>query len=121
MGLFDFVKTAAETAELHSNGALRTRYYKTGYRQVKEKILQYAALHKITVRNVNDTHGEIYLQTNSYHVMVSIIQVNPLETAVDLKSNTYGVLGFNKPIKLVLSIYEYLNEVLEFKGVSLHP
>lgn len=119
--MFDFVKTSAETAELHPNKDLRTRYYKTGYKQVKERVLEFAQLKKVSIRNIDDTHGEIYLQHNSFHIIVSVIQVNPLETAVDIKTNTYGILGFSKPIRLVLETYAYLNEKLEFKGVSLHP
>ncbi len=121
MGLFDFVKTSAETSELHASRQLRTRYYKTGYTQVKKYIEDYAQRKKIDVRNINDEHGEIYLQSNKYHIIVSVIQVHPRETAVDIKTNTYGVFGFSKPVKLIGELYAYLNEKLEFKGVSLHP
>lgn len=121
MGLFDFTKTLCETKERHADKDLRTRYYKASYTKVKEQLVRYCEQNGLTVENVNDTHGEILVQTSKMHAIISVIQITPLETAVDIKVQTYGVFGMNIPRKTVLSIYEHLNKTLAFKGVGLHP
>jgi hypothetical protein len=121
MGFFDFLSNNAETSELHSVMDLRTRYYKTSYKKVKEQVEAYAEEQNITVKHVNDVHGEIFLQTGNYHMIVSIIQVTPLETAVDMKVQTYKLMGMSLPKKLILQMYAFLNINLTFKGTSLHP
>lgn len=121
MGLLDFVSNTQETKEMHAKKEFRTRYYRSGYTKTKEAVLAYATKNDYYVRNVNDTHGEIYIQTNKFHMMISIIQINPLETAVDVKTQTYKALGFHKPGKLITEIYTELNNKLAFKGLSLHP
>lgn len=121
MGLLDFTKTLCETKELHQDKDLRTRYYKTGYTKVKEQVLRFCDNAGLIVKNINDEHGEILVQTSKLHCIISIIQITPLETACDIKVQTYGVFGMNIPRKTVLSIYDHLNKSLTFKGVSLHP
>ena len=121
MGFFDIFTNYAETKELHKDGSLRTRYYKTNYRKAKEVVLQYATDKKLEVRNVDDNHGELYLQNSRFHMIVSVIQVTPLETAIDVKVQTYAIAGLGKPKKLCLELYKRCNEHLTYKGVSLHP
>lgn len=121
MGLLDFTKTLCETKELHVDKDLRTRYYKTSYTKVKEQIERYCQQNILPIENINDEHGEIFIQTAKMHAIVSVIQVTPLETAVDIKVQTYGVFGMHVPRKTVLNIYEHLNKTLTFKGVGLHP
>ena len=121
MGLLDFTKTLSETKELHVDKDLRTRYYKSSYTKVKEQIIKFCEQNGFPVENVNDDHGEIFVQTSKLHAIISVIQITPLETAVDIKVQTYGVFGMNVPRKTILQIYEYLNNTLTFKGVSLHP
>ena len=121
MGLLDFTKTIVETAELHNDKDLRTRYYRTSYIKAKEQILVFCNKSGMTVENVDDSHGEIFIQTKKFHIILSVIQVTPVETAVDIKVQTYGTMGFNLPKKTALAIYNHLNNSLQFKGVSLHP
>jgi hypothetical protein len=121
MGVFDFTKTLCETQELHKDSELRTRYYRSSYTKVKTEITQFCNLSGMDIVNVDDTHGELFIQTKKFHIIVSIIQISPLETAVDMKVQTYGMWGMNLPKKTVLAVYKYLNEALTFKGVSLHP
>jgi hypothetical protein len=121
MGLGDFFRTVAETKELHRDPSLRSRYYKVNYTKAKERVLEYANKHNIQVKNIDDTHRELFLQGSRYHVIVSILQVNPIETSIDFKVEVYGLFGFNKPKKTILSFYKYLNETLTFKGTGLHP
>lgn len=121
MALFEFASNVAETFETNPNNKLKTHYYKDRYNNIKQIVLNYAKLKKITVRSEDDTHGEIYLQANSYHMIISILQVSPLETAVDIKVQTYRILGLFKPVKIILNTFDHINEKASFKGLGLHP
>jgi hypothetical protein len=121
MGLFDFASNVAETFETNTNNKLKTHYYKDRYKNIKQIVLNYAKLNKITVRSEDDAHGEIYLQTGNYHMIISILQISPLETAVDIKVQTYRILGLFKPVKLILNMFNHINSKANFKGVGLHP
>ena len=109
MGFFDFIASLEETKEQHINRDLRTRYYKCGYNQVKKVVLDYAESLKLKVISVDDAHGEVFIQSSSYHMIASIIQINPLETAIDIKVQSYKAVGFNKPKNAILSLYNELN------------
>jgi hypothetical protein len=121
MGLFDFASNVAETFETNTNNQLKTHYYKDRYNNIKQIVLNYALINKITVRSEDDVHGEIYLQAGNYHMIVSILQVSPLETAVDVKVQTYRILGLFKPVKLILNLFKHIDSKANFKGVGLHP
>jgi hypothetical protein len=121
MGLLDFISNTEETRENHPRREFKTRYFRCGYTKTKEAIIKYAEANDIGVRDINDTHGEIYLQTRAYHMMISIIQVTPLESAVDVKVQSYRPIGFFKPRKLITALYEELKDKLQFKGAGLHP
>lgn len=121
MGFLSFFQTIAETKELHSEVQLRSRYYKTNYRKVKAVILEYAKEQDIQVKSIDDDHREIFLQGPRYHVIVSIVQVNPYETSADFKVEVYGLVGMGRPRKIIASLYKYLDDHLMFKGVGLHP
>lgn len=121
MGMFDFLSNTEETKENHHKREFKTRYFRCSYTKTKEAVLNYANANDIGVRDVNDTHGEIYLQTRTYHMMISIIQLTPLESAVDVKVQCYRPIGFFKPRKLINDLYEELKNKLQFKGAGLHP
>lgn len=121
MGFLEIFSNNAETRELHTSVELRSRYYKANYKTIKEVIEQRCTELKIGVKHVDDMHGEMFLQTNKYHMIVSIVQVNPIESAVDMKVQTYKIAGMNAPKKLITGMYEFLDSKLTFKGTSLHP
>ncbi len=121
MGILDMLKTIAETKELHTEPQLRSHYYKTNYKIAKDAIISYAIKQKLEIKHVDDVHKEIFLQGPRYHVICSVVEVNPIETSIDLKVEIYGVLGMNKPKKIILGFYQYLDKKLPFKGTSLHP
>ena len=50
MSVGSFFGTTAETQELHSVIALRSRYYKTNYKKAKAVIIEYAEKNKMFVR-----------------------------------------------------------------------
>jgi len=121
MGLMSFFQNIAESKELHSEALLRTHYYKTNYQKVKANCLEYAGLQNLDVRTIDDVHKELFLQSARYHIIVSIVQVNPIETSVDFKVEQYGLIGMNRPRKRIIDFYQYLDKQLLLKGISLHP
>ncbi|MCF7926929.1 MAG: hypothetical protein K9L74_05090 [Candidatus Izimaplasma sp.] len=121
MGITSFFKNTAETKEVHKDTDLRSHYYKANYKQIKQHIINYCEENDYTVRNIDDDHKEIYVQSRRFHIMVSILGLRPFETAVDFKIQMYTIAGFNRPKKHILTFYEYLDQHLQFKGTSLHP
>ncbi|QMS85549.1 hypothetical protein [Candidatus Xianfuyuplasma coldseepsis] len=116
-----FLSPLAESKELHSEVGLRSHYYKTNYQKAKAVIMEYAQKNKIEVRHIDDEHKELFLQASKYHIIVSFVQVTPYETSVDFKVEMYTMLGFNRPKKKIMALYEYLDKQLPYKGVGLHP
>ena len=121
MSVSSFFGTTAETVELHPIIGLRSRYYKSNYAKAKAIILEHASKSKMIIANIDDEHREILLQSSRYHIIVSLVQVNPIETSVDFKVQMYGIFGFHRPRKVIFSFYAYLDKNLTFKGVGLHP
>ena len=121
MGFFDFATNIAESKEIHNDNNLKTHYYKTRYNNIKQIILSYAQANKLIVKSEDDVHGEIFLQANNRHIIVSIVQVSPFETAVDVKVQTYRIIGLYKPMKEIILLYRYIGTKADFKGVGLHP
>lgn len=121
MGITKFLSNFAETKERHQNKELRTRYYRTRYSKVKDAVIEYSNHYDFSINNIDDIHGEIFIQTTKFHLIISIIQVNPLESAIDVKVQTYKVFGMNKPQRTIENLFAFLDKKLEFKGVGLHP
>lgn len=121
MSIRSFLNNSAETREVHHINSLRSRYYKTNYPKAKECILQYVNTLKAEVKNIDDVHKEIFVQGGKFHIIFSIVQVNPIETSIDIKVDQYGLMGMHRPRKRIIEIYKYLDKQLQFKGVSLHP
>lgn len=91
--------TTAETRERHPDARLQTPYFKANYKTVKEAVKQMAKTLNYEITSENDHHGELFLKGRRAHLIASIIQVMPTETAVDLKMETYRLFGFGKPKK----------------------
>ncbi|MBU1144822.1 MAG: hypothetical protein KJ971_03050 [Firmicutes bacterium] len=121
MAIADFFSTSCETRELHQNGQLRTRYYRNSFKQCFEALEELANREILQVRDVNEHHGEVYLLGNGYDCIVTVIQLSPIETSVDFKINYFSFIGLSRPKKRAIQFYKFLDSVLKFKGVSLHP
>ncbi len=121
MGLMDYISNNAETNEKHTNRNLRTRYYRTSYNKLKNTIIDYANEKDYIVNNIDDQHGEIFIQTTKFHLIITLLQVNSLETSVNIKVQTYKILGLNKPQRVIENLYTFLNQKEQFKGIGLHP
>ncbi len=121
MGIMSFFATTCETRELHTDPDLRTRYYRNNFKQCLEALKQFAETNHLEVRNINTEHGEIYLLGNGFDIIVTIIQVTPVEAGIDLKINFFAFSGLGRPKKKAVEFYKYLDSKLNFKGMSLHP
>lgn len=122
MSLSSYLANASETRELHSVVKLRSRYYKTNYQKCKEQVLAYVkTLGGAMVEHVDDDHKELFVQGKKFHIIFSFVQVNPIETSIDIKVEQYGLMGMHRPRKRIIEAYEFLDQRLPFKGVSLHP
>lgn len=121
MSVKSYFGTVAETQELHSVVGLRSRYYKTSYKIAKAAVLEYVDQIKAIVKHDDEVHKEMLIQSNRYHIIVTFVQVTPIETSIDFKVEIYGLFGFHRPRNMILKFYNYLNNKLTFKGVGLHP
>lgn len=121
MSLGTYLGNVAETQELHQVIGLRSRYYKTNYQKAKAVVLEYAAEMKAEIKNIDDEHKELLLQSSRFHIIVTFVQVTPIETSIDFKVEMYGLIGMHRPRKMIIKFYDYLNNNLSFKGVGLHP
>jgi len=109
MGALDFLKTTAETSEHAMNPVLKSKYYKANYKAVKEVVLAYAAERKLRVESVDDDHRELFIKSRKFHVIVTILQLKPTNTSVDIKVQKYSFIGLNKPYKEIDKLYRYLD------------
>jgi hypothetical protein len=121
LSIKSFFATSCETRELHTDPALRTRYYRNKYKDVISALNQVAKLNNMEVRNVNEIHKEVYMLGTGFDVIVTITQISPIEAGIDLKVNTFTAVGMHRPRKKAIKIYQDLKAILNFKGVSLHP
>ncbi len=121
MSISSFFATTCETRELHRDAELRTRYYRNSFNQCLESLKKYAEQEHLEMRHVNPVHGELYLLGDGYDMILTVTQINPQESGVDIKVNFFSSIGMNKPKKKALQLYAYLDSALRFKGVSLHP
>lgn len=119
MGLFSYFSNLYETKERHEKKAYQTHYFKTNYAKTKAALLSVADANDWTLKSENDTYGEIYLTGKKHHVIATLIQTSPAETAVDLKVQTYYIAGFNRPKKLIESTFKALKDALPLKGTGL--
>lgn len=112
MGLLDFFKTTAETSEQPLKRSLRSRHYKANYKKVKEISLDYAKERKLTVEHVDDTHHELFLRHKKFHMIITLLQIKPTQTSVDIKVQKYSFFGFNTPTKEIAQMIDYLDKHL---------
>ncbi|HOP56829.1 MAG TPA: hypothetical protein PLH02_00870 [Bacillota bacterium] len=116
-----FFSSTCETRELHIDSGLRTRYYRNSFKQCLAVIEEYSGDAGTEIVNVNQAHGEIHMVGSGYDSIITITQLTPLETGIDIKINFFTSMGFNRPKKKVMEMYAYFDHKLNFKGVSLHP
>jgi len=113
-------QTTIETRELHKKENLRTRYYRNTFEQVIKALKKICEEEDIQMQNVDKRYGDVYMISQNYEVMATILQITPIETSVDFKVNYFSTFGWNKPEKTAVHLYKRLDEMLTFKGTMLH-
>jgi hypothetical protein len=121
MSIASFFSPSAETRELHYDAQLKTRYYRNSFKDCLKVIETLAETMNMDIRDVNEKHGEINLIGNGFDAILTVTQVTPIETGIDIKINFFSFVGFGRPKRKVIALYKYFNQNLKFKGVALHP
>lgn len=121
MGFFDIFSNLSESKERHPLASMQTHYYKTNYASLKEAITELSNESNWEVESVNDTYGELFIRGKRFHMIATIIQTFPNETAIDLKVQTYYFFGLNRPKKLIQATFNRLNGKRALKGTGLKP
>jgi len=121
MSITSFFATTCETRELHADQGLRTRYYRNNFEACLVALNKLATQEKLDIRDVNKVHGEIYVVGNGFDVIITVAQVSPIESGIDMKVNFFSFMGFGRPRNTAVKYYKFFDQNLKFKGVSLHP
>ncbi|NEW03488.1 cytosolic protein [Bacillus megaterium] len=123
MGVVQAVKSLfsnhVETSDYHSDSTLKTHYYKTtagnAFKQVHEMLKH---MQGIEILAAYEERGEISLNVvkgRKAFVVITIINVRPLETAIDFSATTESKVvpvdfGFSK--ELVRTLYKSFDQKL---------
>lgn len=121
MGFLDSFKTTFETKEKHPLREFQTHYFKANLKTTKAALLDLVKTEKWTIESENDRFGETFIRGKKHHLIITMIQTSPQETAVDIKVQVYQLIGFKKPQKYIQKIYAYLGTQLAVKGTGLNP
>ncbi|WHY84957.1 hypothetical protein QNH39_20220 [Neobacillus novalis] len=119
--LFTRFKKQIETSDRQTDDSLKTHYYKATFNQLfasVEKLFHDDADCRVTT--VSKDHGEIAVEVSkpfSCFLIVTIVNVKPLETAVDfnISSEKFSLLGAYPDLKKrITSYYERINQIHTF-------
>jgi hypothetical protein len=119
--LFTRFKKQIETSDRQTDDSLKTHYYKATFNQLfasVEKLFHEDADCRVTT--VSKEHGEIAVEVSkpfSCFLIVTIVNVKPLETAVDfnISSEKFSLLGAYPDLKKrITSYYERINQIHTF-------
>ena len=116
MGIFDSFKKHYETTDSAVDPILVTHYYRNNFNQVKEALMQSAKELDYKVTYENDERKEFVFKHSDSEVIITVININPIETAVDFTVNTSGVFSFGKGKKLIQELYQNLDKRLKVKN-----
>ena len=112
----NFFQTTCETRELHSDSALRTRVYRNSFLQAKSAIEEVGKVVGFEVRGFDANYGEIDCIGNGFEMIITALQSTPIETYINIKCNVFSFIGFGRPKKICLRIYQELDKRLKNKG-----
>lgn len=115
-----FFRTSAETREMHKKDELRTHYYRNTFEQVVKAFEKICSEEDIQLQQVNKQFGDLYMCAFDFEVFATVLQITPAETSVDMKINFFSLMGFKKPERKIIHLYQRLDHSLNFKGKSLH-
>lgn len=119
MGFKGFFSSNFETSDNHSNPKLRTHYYRNTYEQAKAAIRNLVQEFKGYKVSINDKYQEISFETRGYFCVISVINPNPVESAIDIKLS-FNMMSFGRGPKVISKMYLLLDSSLNYKGSSLY-
>ncbi|MFD1737136.1 cytosolic protein [Bacillus salitolerans] len=115
-----YLSSHCETSDKHESEMLRTHYYKsTNGKALKvlQSVIETIQGYKIT--SVSEEHGEISVEISAPKkgfLVISVIQVRPMETAIDFSVTYEGFFGIGFCQKVVSTLYEKLDKELQVIG-----
>ena len=120
MSFLDFFKNHLETRENAFKKSISTHYFVNNYAQTKAALIEYANAYNYTIKNVNDTYHEMFIEKPKHHIIFTVIEINPRLTAVEMKVAYKAMIGMNRPLKVIEQTYAFLKTKLKFKGIGLN-
>lgn len=118
MGFLDFFVRDVETSDYPNNPKLRTHYYRSDYQKTKDTLMRYLRNKNYPIKHVDDTYGEILVETSSFHMIFTVKKAGVLNSSVDIKVSVYNLIPAGKPFKMIQEIYTYLDKELQVVGVG---
>ena len=118
--MINIFTNSLETSERNKKEELKTHYYKASFQNILKAFNKIAEDEWMEVHEYNETYGEIYLVGDGYECIVTVTEISRYESGVDFKINYFSVLGFGRPHKLAVKLYDLLDKELPFKGKELH-
>lgn len=91
---------------------LRTRYYRNNYKVSKAAMVEVAKKLGFSIKVDDDERKEHLFKGSAGEIIVTMINITPIETAIDFTINTSGALSFGKGKKIIVSLYNELDKQL---------
>jgi nitrate reductase NapAB chaperone NapD len=115
--LKQYLSNHCETTDKHEDELLRTHYYKTtsakALKIISDTLQNIPGFH---ITSISEDHGEMSVNITSPKkgfLVVSVVSVRPLETAIDFSVTYEGFLGFGLCKKVILKLYNLLDQQIE--------
>lgn len=116
MGFKEYFSNDFYTSDDAKQDELVTRYYRNDYQTVKAVIIDVAKSLGYEIEDVNDQYKEILLTSPRSEIIVSIIQLQFYEMAVDFKITTHYLISRGRGIKEIAELYNRFTGRLNLKG-----
>ncbi len=110
-----------QTSEGAKRDILKTRWYKGNYKMVKNAVLKVLDECGFTPESTDDNYGEIFIENDQFAMTITIFEYSIAETAVDIYYESKRLFEFGNWKKDIIYFYSRLNDIVQFKGLGLHP
>lgn len=110
-----------QTSEKASKNILKTRWYKANYKVTKNAVLKVLENCGFEPLVTDDNYGEIFIENNNFTMTITIFEFSMTETSVDVSYESKRFFEFGQWKKDIIMFYSKISDIIEFKGLSLHP
>lgn len=93
-----------------------THFYNNDYNTVVNVISRYATNNNYVLKSVDNKYREVFIESAKFSIIFSLNVESQYVTLVDIKVVSNQMLALNKPMKLTIEIFEYLNHNLYLKS-----